>query len=184
MGPSNDIATTRKSLRKTLIRPSYYEIQCPYGTEFQPYTLFTYVHTVLCTPEMPNYHLKYTVRIQTLFFQLMPFRDVGDPLAVDKNNNAVTVPSVAGLMKEAIAQCMEPSATSVAVLTISKQFVVLGMPLPARSREGRAHTRRKASSETDGHRGTTKAKARVEEEAHQGRRNRSTRTRRRRTLSH
>ena len=120
--------------------------------------------------------------IQTPFFQLMQFRDIGDQLAKDKDSSTVTVPSVAGLMKEAIAQRMVPSVINAAVLTISSKFVVLGMPLPVRSREGRVRIRRKASSETDGHLGTPKAKARAEEEAHQGRRNRSTRTRRRRTL--
>ena len=122
--------------------------------------------------------------IQTLFFQLMPFRDVGDQLAKDRDSSAVTVLSAVGLMKEAIAQHMVPSVINAAVLTISKQFVVLGMPLPAPSREDRVHTRRKASSETDSHQGTPKAKARAEEEVHQGRRNHSTRTRRKRTLSH
>ena len=124
------------------------------------------------------------LRIQTLFFQLMPFRDVGDPLAVDRDSSEVTVLSVVGLMKEAIAQRMVPSVTNAAVLIISSKFVILGMPIPARSKEGRVRIRRKASSETDGHRGTTKAKAKVEEEVHQGRRNRSTRTRRKHTLSH
>ena len=119
--------------------------------------------------------------IQTLFFQLMQFRDIGDPLAVDKDSTKCVL-SVAGLMKEAIAQRMVPSVTNAAVLIISSKFVVLGMPLPARSKEGRVCIRRKASSGTDGHRGTTKARARAEEEVHQGRRNHSTRTRRRRTL--
>ena len=49
------------------------------------------------------------LHIQTLFFQLMPSRDVGDPLAVDRDSSKVTVLSVAGLMKEAIAQHMVPS---------------------------------------------------------------------------
>ena len=70
------------------------------------------------------------------------------------------------------------------------KFVVLGMPLPARSKEGSLRIRRKASSsETDGHLGTTtKARAEEEEEAmakevvHQERRNLSTKTRGRRTL--
>ena len=112
----------------------------------------------------------------------MQFRDVGDQLVEDRDSSAVTVPSAAGLMKEAIAQRMVPSVINVVVLIISSKFVILGMPLPARSREGRVRIRRKASSETDGHLGTPKAKARAEEEVHQGRRNHSTRTRRRRTL--
>ena len=112
----------------------------------------------------------------------MQFRDIGDQLAEDRDSSAVTVLSVVGLIKEAIAQRMVPNVINAAVLIISSKFVVLGMPLPAQSREGRARIRRKASSETDGHLGTPKAKARAEEEVHQGRRNRSTRTRRRRTL--
>ena len=52
------------------------------------------------------------LRIQTLFFQLMPFRDVGDLLAMDRDSSEVTVLSVVGLMKEAIAQHMVPSVTN------------------------------------------------------------------------
>ena len=88
----------------------------------------------------------------------MQFRDVGDPLAEDRDSSVVTVLSVVGLMKEAIAQCMVPNVTNAAVLIISSKFVILGMPLPARSKEGRVRTRRKASSETDGHLGNSKGK--------------------------
>ena len=124
-------------------------------------------------------------RSLTIFLQRMQSSDVADQLAISKKALAG---SVAGLIKEAIAQHMVPSVTDVEVLTISKLFVILGMSLPAQSKEGSPCIRRKASSRgTDHHLGTT-AKARAKEEAmakavvHHTRRNSSIRTRRRRKL--
>ena len=72
----------------------------------------------------------------------MQFSDIEHRWAVRK----AAAPSVAVLMKEAIAQHMGPSVISVEAITISKQFVILDSCLPALSKEGSLHIQRKQAA--------------------------------------
>ena len=81
---------------------------------------------IMVRPMVPQ--LVTFLHIQTLSFHCMQFKDVEDWWAVNKKAPA---PSVAGIMKEAIAQHMGTRVISVEAVTISKHFVIVDQCLPA-----------------------------------------------------